>query len=235
MAFNRDYGGSIKLVDPDDLGAIQNITRSLTIRDDLYLFTTTAIFRVLTADTLDPDRKHPETKPSYEKIYSIGSQKPMVARTIVQFNDIFKFLNSPPKQEKLIDRLWTCTKHLLDCEKASFYIYDQTMKLMPVCDKIIEDNKVFGNIPALPKISDLDTYVWHFLMSSKHMLAETFGFLHDFFGMPFNAQNCAHFDKHIDWITKKFGEAHLLSKMLHTDKNWIQIISECSNTNGGEL
>lgn len=229
MVFNRDKGFSINLVDPDDLDAIQKITGALTIRDNLYIFTTTSIYRVLTADTLDPDRKHPETLHTYEKIYSIGSQKLMVARTIIQFNDIFKFLSSPLNQEELLDRLWTCTMHLLDCEKASFYVYDQTMKLMPVCDKIIEENKVTGRIPALPKISDLDTYVSHFLMSGKHMLVETFGFLHDFFGMPYSATNFAHFDKHIEWITKKFGDEHALNKMLHNDKNWIQIISACSN------
>ncbi len=229
MAFNRDNAFTISLTDPDSPDTIQTTTSMLTIRDSLYIFTTTAIYRILTANTLDPDRKHPETMHSYEKIYSIGSHKPMVARTIIQFNDIFKFLDSPLNQEKLINRLWTCTKHLLDCEKVSFYVYDQTMKLMPLCDKIIEENRDKGKIPALPKVPDLDTYISHFLFSGKHMLTEVFGFLHDFFDMPYSAKNCAHFDKHIEWTTKKFGTEHPLSKLLCQDENWMRVIAECSN------
>ncbi len=229
MTFNRDSSFSLNIVDPEDPSGEQKVVRLLTIHDQLLIFTTTAIFKALPASSVDPNSAHADTRHSYEKLYSIGTQRPFVARIIIQFNDIFTFMEITQKREQLRKRLWACTRHLLDCESASFYVYDQSMKLMPECDKVIEENKNRPTIPPLPKIPDLNHYASSFFYSSKLMLIETFGFLHDFFEMPFNTNNCAHFNKHLDWIAGKFGDSHPLTKMLADDKAWIRILSECSN------
>ena len=100
MTFNRDSAFSLSLADPDFPETEQIINSAITINNELYIFSRTAIFRMLSADTLDPERNHPDTLHSYEKIYSVGSEKPIVARTILQFSEIFRFLGSSDIDEK---------------------------------------------------------------------------------------------------------------------------------------
>lgn len=230
MTFSRNDAFSMSLTDPDNPQVEQKITSAITIGGELYIFSKSAVFRMLSADTLDPEVKHPESLHTYEKKYSIGSEKLIVARTILQFHDIFKFLPlSGMDQEKALSRLWRCCQRLLDCESASFFIYDNTMKLMPECDRLIELHKKTNSMPPLPKIPDIETYVSGFLFNGKLLLTEAFGFMHDFFGMPYNERNNAHFDKHVTWLRERFGENNSLSKMVSQDLQWIQILSECSN------
>jgi hypothetical protein len=129
-----------------------------------------------------------------------------------------------------VTRVWHCTKLLLECEKSHYHIHKHTMDLMPKCDEIIEANKAKFSIPALPKIPDLNTHVSDFLMNGKLLLIETYRFLNEFFGMPFDGNTASYFDRHRKWIMGKLGEQHPICKLLSEDENWIRIISECSNT-----
>jgi hypothetical protein len=228
--FNRDAAISMQFSDPDNPEQEQCITHALNIGGQFLILTKTAIFRMLTAETVDPERKHPDTRHSYEKLYSIGTQTPMIARTIIQFEEILGLaIQEREQKEKLLLQVWECTKILLACEKSLYHIYSNTMDLMPKCDQVIETHKNKANIPALPKIPDLDTHVSEFLLNGKLLLINSFNFLHDFFGMPFNGKNAAHFDKHQQWIEKQFGKVHPIHQMISDDINWIRLISECSN------
>lgn len=202
----------------------------LTLEGQLLIFSTTGIFRALTADTIDPERTHPDTRHSYEKIYSIGTSSGLVARTIIQLKEIFGLaIQNTQRKEKLVARVWHCTNLLLECEKSHYHIYKHTMDLMPKCDEIIEASKAKPSIPALPKIPDLNTHASDFFMNGKLLLVATYRFLNEFFGMPFDGRSASHFDKHRKWMRGKLGEQHAICKLLSEDENWIRIVSECSN------
>ena len=39
----------------------------------------------------------------------------------------------------------------------------------------------------------------------------------------------ANFQVHVEWIKRKYGENHDLSKMLSADLNWLKFINGCRN------
>jgi hypothetical protein len=228
--FNRDSAIFMEIKDADDPDQEHHIKRMLTVDGQLLIFSNKGIFRMLTADTIDPERLHSDTRHSYEKIYAVGASSVLVARTIIQFKEIFDIaIPAAERKEALLTQLWKCTKLLLECEKSHYHIYKHVMELMPICDEIVENNKTKANIPALPKIPDLNTHISDFLMNGKLLLVEIHRFLNEFFGMPFDGRNASHFDRHRQWIERSLGEQHPLHKMLSEDEGWIRTISECSN------
>jgi hypothetical protein len=213
--FNRDSAMSIEIKDPDDPNQEHRITEALALDGQLLIFSTTGIFRMLTADTIDPERKNLDTRHSYEKIYSVGTSSGLVARTIIQFKEILGLaIRDTHRKEVLLARVWYCTKLLLECEKSHYHIYKHAMDLMPKCDEILQASKAKSSIPALPKIPDLKTHASDFFMDGKLLLIETYRFLSEFFGMPFDGKNASHFDRHRKWIKEKLGEHHPIFKLL---------------------
>jgi hypothetical protein len=85
--FNRDSAISLEIKDPDDPDQEHHIKHMLSLEAQLLIFSITGIFRALTADTIDPERTHPDTRHSHEKIYSVGTSSGLVARTIIQFKE----------------------------------------------------------------------------------------------------------------------------------------------------
>ena len=228
--FNRDSAMSIEIKDPEDPSQEHHITEMLALDGQLLIFSTIGIFRMLTADTIDPERKNPDTRHSYEKIYSVGTSSGLVARTIIQFKEMLGLtVQDTQRKEALVARTWRCTQLLLECEKSHYHIYKHTMDLMPKCDEILQANKGKASIPALPKIPDLKTHASDFFMNGKLLLIETYRFLNEFFELPFDSKNTSHFDRHRKWIGEKLGEHHPIFKLLSEDECWIRIISECSN------
>ncbi len=228
--FNRDSAISFEIKDPDDPAQEHRISSILTLGGQLLIFSHIGIFQVLTADTIDPIKASPDTRHSYEKIYSVGTNNGLVARTIIQFNEVLSLaIQSTQHKEALLLRVWDCTKLLLECEKSLYHIYKNTMDLMSKCDQIIEANKSKHSIPALPKVPDLNTHVSNFFMNGKRLLEETHRFLNEFFGMPYDEKTAAHFDRHRLWIKENLGEQHPIHQLLSDDEHWIRIVSECSN------
>lgn len=72
----------MEIKNPDDLEEVDPINSSVVIDDNLFLIKENSIYRMLTAETIDPENNHPDTRHSYEKIYDIGSSSPIVARVI---------------------------------------------------------------------------------------------------------------------------------------------------------
>lgn len=220
----------MEIHDPDNPDQEHSITHMLTIDGQLLIFSTNGIFRALTAETIDPEENYPDTRHSYEKLYSLGTSNALVARTVVQFKEILGLsIQGSKRKEELVSRVWQCTKLLLECEKSLYHIYRHTMELMPKCDQIIEVHKTKANIPPLPKVPDINTHVSDFLMNGKLLLIESFRYLNDFFNMPFDDRNAAHFNKHQEWLGKHLGVAHPLHQLISDDMKWIRLISECSN------
>lgn len=228
--FNRESGFSFDIRDPDNPSVVQHLEQMIDIDGQLFAFSAVATFRILTAEAIDPKSHHPDTRHSYEKLYSVGTESFLVARTLIQFNDIIDLVFAEAaKQRYFLRRVWDCTKLLLECEQSAYKICEHTMNVISSCDEIIEKNKNEPTIPALPKVPNLEDHVSNYLMNGKHFLVETYRFLNDFFQIPFGERSEAHFEKHRQSIEEKLGKKHPICQLLNDDEKWIKVISECSN------
>lgn len=220
----------MEIRDPNDPDDRSPVVQMLTIGNDLLLFKESSIHRVLTADTIDPEKRDLTTRHSSEILYSVGAANSFVARMILQFNNMIGLaISQSSRRNEFIEHVWEANKLLLECEKAYFHIYKHTLELMPKCDEIVEAHKKNLAIPAMPKIPDLETHVSGFLINGKKFLVATYKLLYLFHQMPMDGKNEAHFDKHRAWIKVKLGEDHPIYKILEEDEPWIRLIAECSN------
>lgn len=228
--FRRDSAFSMEVRDPDDPEDKSPIVDAFVVGDEMLIFKTNGIYRNLTADTIDPSRSNPDTRHSIEKLYSVGTSNPFVARTILQFNEMLALaVRDQNRRAEIIRHVWHAATLLLECEKAQHHIYSHALELLPKCNQIIEVHKTKVSIPALPKIPDLRTHVSDFLINGKKFLVATYKLLNLFYAMPIDGNNEAHFNKHREWICKKLSADHQIHKLIKSDESWIRLISECSN------
>lgn len=228
--FDRNDAFSMKIQDPESANDTSPILNMLTIGEELILFKTNGIFRMLTAETLDPNATDLDTKHSYEKLYSLGASSPYVARLIIQFEEIINIvIKGETNKKEAITYLWNANKLLLNCCMVFDVITQQLHPLLLKCDEIIEANKNTGSIPPLPKIPHLENEVRSFLNNSKLFLIEVFRALNIFFDMPMSDRSGAHFTKHVEWVEDQLGREHPICNTLKQDIDWIRILSESRN------
>ncbi len=228
--FSRNDAFSLEIKDPNDSDEVDPINSSIVVDDELFVFKENSIYRIMTAETIDPGCKHLDTKHSYEKVFAIGSSSPYVARVIIQFEVIIKFLYlSKEEHNTLLSYLWQVNRYLLNAFVIDSFIVNQTTELMPICERIVEENKSKSSIPAFPQIPDLEGNVRIFLNNAKLFLIENFRLLNIFYKMPFGGKKVAHFNTHLEWAKKQLGEEHHITKMISGDLDWIRLISECRN------
>ncbi|NTU49669.1 MAG: hypothetical protein HGA87_02025 [Desulfobulbaceae bacterium] len=228
--FDRSAAFSMDIQDPDAPSDDAGIVEMLTIDGQLLILKSSAIFRGLPAETIDPKRQDLETRHSYEKLYPVGLSNSYVARMVIQFKEIIPLVvQNAGLQDQLLCHVWKANKILLECEAAHYAIYKQAQELIPKCDVIIASNKAKAAISALPKVDELNKHVDHFLNNGKQFLIATFEILHIMYQMPFTGRTNTHFDEHREWIKNKFGSDDPIYKLLDQDKEWIKRIAELRN------
>lgn len=228
--FDRDAPISMEIQDPDLKDDKSPAINMLSIDDELIIFKSNGIYRVLTAETLDPDAQHLDTKHTYEKLFSVGASSPYVARIILQFKETLELvIESSVSKTEIISFIWNANKLLLNCYSITSNISDQIQKLYIECNQVIERSKNQETIPPLPKVKNLENNVRSFLNESKLFLIEAFKLLNIFFDMPVSDKSAAHFDKHIQWIESNLGDSHEITKLFKKDIDWIRMLSEQRN------
>lgn len=228
--FNREDAFSLEIRDQNNTNGVDPIHKLIVVDDELYVIKEKSIFRTLTAEVIDPENQHSDTRHSCEKVFDIGSKSPYVARLIMQFSEIIKFLPFDQNDiRKLLSYIWNANVYLLNSLSKDMAIVREATSLLAVCDKIIEQNKAKSTIPAFPQISDLESNIRAYLNNAKLFLVECFKLLNKFYEMPFNSKNSAHFDIHLEWAKKNIGKDHRITQMITSDLFWIRLISECRN------
>lgn len=231
MGFDRTRAIIMEIKDPDALCEDDGIVQLLTLEHKLYAFKGNGIFEVLPPETIDPDNQHPETRPTNEKVYSVGLKDALVARMIIQFRDIIDLLPATKENRvnayELKEHVWKANKLLLNCEKLQYEIYQETLELMPKCDAIVEANKNASYIPALPKIEKLDTLCENFLSNAKKFLVAAYELLNFFYAYP--SDNPSNFQVCRENLEKQIGANHPVTDFLRVDEQWVKIISGMRN------
>jgi hypothetical protein len=222
--FNRDGAFSIELgTDKED--AVQQM---IALNKRLFVFSTKKIFRIQTADDIDPDRTAADTRHSYQEIYSIGCSNSFVARTIIQAKQIIDGVILAPELSKslVLEAIWDAAEQLLRCENAYSQIYNETMSLVATCDELVEAYKAKPAIPSLPQVPELEERVGSFLGSGKRCLEKTHALLGIFYGSPDHGAN---FRSYREWMAANRSNSQTVLKLLDDDKDWIRFIAEARN------
>jgi hypothetical protein len=226
--FDRDGAFSIELgADRDD--AVQQM---IALNESLYVFSTKKIFRIHTADDIDPNRTAPDTCHSYQEIYPIGCRNSFVARSIIQAKQILDGVILAPglSQSNILDAIWQATELLLRCENAYFQIYNETISLLATCGALIEEAKSKPSIPSLPQIAELEERVGTFLGSAKRCLEKTHALLGIFYGCPIHKPNFqSNFQAYREWMAAHRSNSEAVLALLDGDKDWIRFIAEARN------
>jgi hypothetical protein len=226
----RDDAFSITINDPDLIDESAIIVME-TINDALLLiFKENSIYRLLTADSTDPQKTQPDTGHTYEKIATIGAASPYVARIFLQFKRIIdQVFPEDSIKPKLLEQVWSLNEQLLVCAQFESNIREQLDDVMQKCDTIIEQNKSSRAIPPLAKVKNLESDAKSFLLVGKQFLIDCFKLISLFTDLPLGARDEAHFDKHIKWLQQNRPTLKKLSSALGNDLFWIRRLSECRN------
>lgn len=228
--YDRDSAFSVELKDPDNLDIQEPIIETLVLGESLYLIKANSIFRMLTADSIDPDRIELETKHSYEKIYDFGCSSEYVARVLMQATKLAPYIsNADMDKDQVLSHVWSVNRLLLNCRKVVAELEGNYNALVPKCNQIILDNQNNDFMPALPKAPELESEVRVFLTNAKLVLIDSFKFLSMFYQIPINDRNESHFNKHLDFLNEQLGENNEIVKLLSQDMDWIRLLSECRN------
>jgi hypothetical protein len=223
-SFDRDGSFSIELAtDKDD--AVQQM---ITLGESLYVFSTKKIFRIHTADDIDPDRTAPDTRHSYQEIYPVGCSNSFVARSIIQAKQILDGVVLAPGLSKsnVLKAIWEAAELLLRCENAYFQVYNETMSLLATCDELVAVSKSKPSIPSLPQVAELEDRVGSFLGSAKRCLEKTHALLIIFYGCPDHGSN---FKAYREWMAANRSSSEAVLTLLDSDKDWIRFIAEARN------
>ncbi len=136
--FDRNAAFTMNLANPasDETDAVHCM---VTLKGSSICFNENSIAKLLPAGTIDPENKEPDTRHSHQFIHSIGSRNRFIARTILQADNILGsvILNNGLNKQVILDHVWDCTQHLINCEKSYYEIYSDTTKLMHECNKNI--------------------------------------------------------------------------------------------------
>lgn len=226
----RDDAFSITINDPDLIDESEIIAME-TINDALLLiFKENSIYKLLTADSTDPQKTQPDTGHTYEKIAAVGAASPYVARIFLQFKRIIdQVFPEDSIKPKLLEQVWSLNEQLLLCAQFESNIREQLDGVMQKCDIIIEQNKSSRAIPPLAKVKNLENDARSFLLVGKQFLIDCFKLISLFTDLPLGARDEAHFDKHIKWLQQNRPTLKKLSLALGNDLFWIRRLSECRN------
>jgi hypothetical protein len=222
--FDRDGAFSIEL----GTGRDDAVQQTIVLNESLYVFSTKKIFRIHTADDLDPDRTAPDTRHTWQEMYPIGCSNSFVARSIIQAKQILDRVILAPGLSKsnVLDAIWKATELLLRCENAYFQIYNETISLLATCDELIKKTKSKPSIPSLPQVAELEERVGSFLGSAKRCLEKTHALLCVFYGCDDRESN---FEAYREWMAKNRSSSKAVLTLLNNDQDWIRFIAKARN------
>src|SRR3954468_17072302 len=94
------------------------IIELITIRDRFYAFREKDVYEVVTADFVDPERQHPETKHSYRQVFRYGCSNPVVACVFVQTKRLLSAVlleDQSINKENVIENAFYSMQDLVRC------------------------------------------------------------------------------------------------------------------------
>ncbi|EKN5950108.1 hypothetical protein [Yersinia sp. 22-579] len=154
-------------------GETGNILAMINFGDTMEVYTEKSTFKMMSPDTIDPERNHHDTPWVYTKISDFGASNPLVANTLLLANDFLKqlFSEKDSKYLEIIKKVSDIRNVLLEC-LLSLQSYSEELK--KEIEKF-ESNKKSMNGKAhayFPQIKNIDGFTTSFLIAAKRCIQE---------------------------------------------------------------
>lgn len=108
----RDCAVNLKI----DISKNDKIMELVPRKSGLFIITKQKILRYRSPDDLDPELNHDDAPWEQSEILPLGSENPLVARTILQTKDLNKFITSDTNKEVILDISWEIMSSLVSLE-----------------------------------------------------------------------------------------------------------------------
>lgn len=164
-----------------------------------------------------------------KKISDHGPANPIVARLMLQTNDLLGFSTLPKERKENILLLYyeEITPRLLACDTIARRITKGVADAVASIEKRGLITQAQGRAVEVPQIMDLQQDAEQYLYSAKSVLREVSSVFKNFFDKEFSG---AKFDKVIKWSEKSFGKDHELTRMLQEDHDlWLHQLIKMRN------
>ena len=224
---NREEAFSISIID-DEAPKDDCIICLLTVNDKICLLINKhGIYRLMLANHIDPGNLAPDTKHSYEKIFTVGASDEFVARTIIQANQILNAILLKPGINKalLLERIWDITQVLLRCRNIVENLTKEETTLLKKNYEIIEENQRRSFQAHIKPIKDLESEAEKFFSCSKSFCIKVFSLVDLVYGTKHKASN---FEQAINKL-KNLQAPQQIINALKKNLSWIRLLSECRN------
>lgn len=154
-------------------GEIGDILAMVNFGDTMEVYTETSTFKMMSPDTIDPEKNHQETPWVYTKISDFGASNPLVANTVLLANDFLKQIlpEQNSKHFDIIKKVKDIKNSLLECLIS---LNNYLGELKKEVEKF-ESNKDEMNGKAhafFPQIKNIDGLTTGFLIAAKRCIQE---------------------------------------------------------------
>lgn len=182
-------------------------------------------FHVQTPEILDPHITDPNMGCVVKDKDNVGCSNKIVARLMVQSQELIKNLPLSINHDTVLDKLYQCKELLLICERISLDIVSEVNAI----NKQIADNSlaVYNRvINHFPQVENLEDKVSRFLANSKkyiQTLTEIFNILYG------ENVDGPHFHKIKKILLKQYDKSNRLYKYVEETEPYIESILELRN------
>jgi len=160
----RFQAGSMSL--PEGAG---NITGMFSTSDFLEIYTETETYRVKSPETIDPKVTNPNAPWVSSKSSDFGSSSIIVARVLLQGNDMVGSLTTEDK-DRVLRQLHTCKEALLACEKVRLRVTEGAESIVNNISKNGVNLEQGRHVKDLPQVPNLEDDASSFLINIKRAI-----------------------------------------------------------------
>jgi hypothetical protein len=164
-----------------------------------------------------------------KKVSDHGTSNPIVARLVLQSDDLLGFsnLSKEQKEEVLVLYHEQVMPRLLTCDTISKRVVERTETIVASIKARGLVTQAQGRVVEVPQVQDLDQDVEQYLYNAKSVLRDAAKILKIFFNEDFQD---ARYDKVIPWGETKFGPDSEFVRVLREDQDlWMRRLIRMRN------
>ena len=220
----RDAAGSLQL----ELREGDSVQHMWGTADGLLVISRWRTCRVRTPDCIDPGRQHADAPWQQSIVFELGTESPLVARSLVQVQEILKrvFPESDGRRSATFDMAFRVLKALLTLDRILKRIRTETEACVEVVSASIEQYTVGQAPKPIPPILTLEEDFRSFALEVRQCLNHTT----DLFELIDASVGPGRFDIAREKLKQKLGEDAGVFKMLEGDARWIDLWIVVANT-----
>lgn len=210
-------------------GGTGEITRMCVVDGCLEIYKIDKTFRAISPDGMDPDKRNPNMPWVISEHSDIGSAHPVVARILLQSEDILKstIFERDIDKESILSILHDSKEQILICEKVYGDLSEDMFKIeKPIKENGVEMDERMRSINPFPKIVNLDEVCARYLFSAKRVIHNCARMVNIFYGTEIDLPR---FDKIKNWAARNLGEQSRLFQLSSTQEQEIVNVLDLRN------